>query len=183
MRASSVRPGRTYSVPSAWGTRTASACAPGTDSVPKKPPCTQEVLSPSWQKTHVPSEKANGMMTKSPTLTVRTSEPTLSTTPIASCPMRRPVWVCAMSLYGQRSLPQIEARVIVTRASVGSIKRASGTLSTRTSPAPNITVARILFSSLTCSPRTSLLEGQDCRQRVSAPRPRTPVVLSFSRTV
>src|SRR5256885_6592832 len=35
------------------------------------------------------------------------------------------------------------ARVTVTRASVGSTRRASGTFSTRTSPAPYMTVARI----------------------------------------
>jgi hypothetical protein len=48
-----------------------------------------------------------------------------------------------IELQGQRSLPQIHARVTRTRASVGSISRASGTLSTRTSCAPYITVARI----------------------------------------
>src|SRR5206468_6497431 len=31
-------------------------------------PCTHDVCSPSWQKTHVPSENANGMMTASPGL-------------------------------------------------------------------------------------------------------------------
>jgi hypothetical protein len=46
-------------------------------------------------------------------------------------------------LYGQRSLPQIAARVTETRASVGSCRRASGTVSTRTSPAPYMTVARM----------------------------------------
>src|SRR5207247_5099411 len=47
-------------------------------------------------------------------------------------------------LYGQRSLPQMAARVTTTRASVGSIRRASGTVSIWTSPAPNITVACIV---------------------------------------
>jgi hypothetical protein len=60
-----------------------------------------------------------------------------------SCPIRRPVSVCSIWLYGQRSLPQTAARVTRTSASVGSIRRASGTFSTRTSPAPYITVARI----------------------------------------
>ena len=41
------------------------------------------------------------------------------------------------------SLPQIAARVTATRASVGSTSWASGTSSTRTSPAPYMTVARI----------------------------------------
>src|SRR5438128_10730025 len=48
-----------------------------------------------------------------------------------------------ISLYGQRSLPQMQARVTATSASVGSIRRASGTFSMRTSPAPYRTVARI----------------------------------------
>jgi hypothetical protein len=65
------------------------------------------------------------------------------TMPIASCPMTRPLSVCSIVLYGQRSLPQMQARVTVTTASVGSIRRASGTFSIRTSPAPNMTVARI----------------------------------------
>jgi hypothetical protein len=44
---------------------------------------------------------------------------------------------------GQRSLPQMQAWVTATIASVGSTRRASGTLSTRTSPAPYMTVARM----------------------------------------
>src|SRR4051812_36355309 len=60
-----------------------------------------------------------------------------------SCPMRRPVSLGSIDLYGQRSLPQMAARVTVTRTSVASVKRASGTVSTRTSPAPYMTVARI----------------------------------------
>ena len=81
--------GRTTSVPSACGIRTASACAPATSTVPKNPPRTQEVCSPSRQNAQLPSEKANGMTTRSPTLWVRTSVPTASTTPIASWPMTR----------------------------------------------------------------------------------------------
>ena len=57
----------------------------------------------------------------------------------------------AIDWYGQRSLPQMQARVTLTRASVGSISRASGTVSTRTSPAPYMTVARMSTpSSLSC---------------------------------
>src|SRR3954466_12449753 len=40
----------------------------------------------------------------------------------------------------------MQARVTRTRASVGSRRRASGTFSTRTSPAPYMTVARIVPS-------------------------------------
>src|SRR5712691_1823878 len=139
----SLPTGRAYSVPSAWGTRTASACAPATSTVPKNPPWMHDVCSPSWQKTQVPSEYANGMTTTSPTFMVRTSAPTASTTPIASCPMWRPVSLCSIVLYGQRSLPQMEARLTAMSASVCSTRRASGTVSTRTSPAPYMTVARM----------------------------------------
>src|SRR5207245_5722964 len=48
-----------------------------------------------------------------------------------------------ISLYGQRSLPQMQARLTATSASVESIRRASGTFWMRTSPAPYRTVARI----------------------------------------
>src|SRR4051794_19294322 len=41
----------------------------------------------------------------------------------------------------------MQARVTRTRASVGSVSRASGTFSMRTSPAPYMTVARIVASS------------------------------------
>jgi hypothetical protein len=60
-----------------------------------------------------------------------------------SWPIRRPESVGSIDLYGQRSLPQIAARVTRTSASEGSINWASGTFSTRTSPAPYINVARI----------------------------------------
>src|SRR5207249_4963692 len=89
--------------------RTASAWAPGTSALPKKPPWTHAVCSPSWQKMQVPSENANGMTTTSPTLTVRTSPPTASTTPIASCPMTTPLSLRSSEVYGQRSLPQMQA--------------------------------------------------------------------------
>src|SRR3954447_17248979 len=58
-------------------------------------------------------------------------------------PHRRPASSCGIDLYGHRSLPQIAARVTRTSASVGSISRASGASSTRTSPAPYITVAHM----------------------------------------
>ena len=53
------------------------------------------------------------------------------------------VSLVGIELYGQRSLPQIHARVTRTSASVGSTILASGTVSTRTSCTPYITVARI----------------------------------------
>src|SRR5215211_7974108 len=85
------------------------------------------------------------MATRSPAVMVRTSAPTASTTPMASCPIRRPVSLCSIVLYGQRSLPQIAARLTATRASVGSMGRASGAFSLRTSPALYITVARMVI--------------------------------------
>jgi hypothetical protein len=55
-----------------------------------------------------------------------------------SWPIRFPVSLCFIELYGQRSLPQMQARVTMTIESVGSMSRASGTVSTRTSLAPYI---------------------------------------------
>ena len=46
--------------------------------------------------------------------------------------------------YGHRSLPQMHACVTRTTASVGSCSDGSGTFSTRTSPAPYISVARMV---------------------------------------
>jgi hypothetical protein len=57
--------------------------------------------------------------------TVCTSVPTDSTTPMNSWPMRFPVMFGAIELYGQRSLPQIHARVTRTRASVGKPLRSA----------------------------------------------------------
>jgi hypothetical protein len=76
------------------------------------------------------------MTTRSPTFRVRTSAPIASTTPTASCPIRRPASSWPAVLYGHRSLPQMAARLTTTTASVGSMRPASGTLSTRTSAAP-----------------------------------------------
>src|SRR6266513_2235396 len=134
-------------VPSANGIRTASACAPATSVVPKNPPWIHDVWSPSWQNAHVPSENANGIITKSPRLILLTSAPTSSTTPIASCPITRPVSLRSIFWYGHKSLPQIHARVTRMRASVGSMICGSGTFSIRTSPALYITVARIMVGS------------------------------------
>ena len=69
-----------------------------------------DVCSPSWQKTQVPSEYANGMTTTSPAFMVRTSAPTASTRPMASCPMRRPVSLRSIVLYGQRSGHELRLR-------------------------------------------------------------------------
>src|SRR6266536_2257683 len=143
IKASSAATGKTTRVPSAWGTRTASPCPPSTSPKPYLPPWRQALCSPRRQNTQVPSDQRNGETTSSPALIVRTSSPTASTTPMNSCPIRRPVSLGSIDLYGQRSLPQIPARVTRTSASVESIRRASGTFSIRTSPAPYITVARI----------------------------------------
>src|SRR4051794_20180507 len=143
MSAWSSPTGSGNSVPSAYGTRSASACAPFIPLLPKKPTCTQAVCSPSWQNAQVPSEKANGMTTTSPRLIVRTSAPTSSTTPIASWPIDCPASDGSMEAYGHRSLPQMQALVTRTSASVGSAIVASGTSSTRTSPAEYMIVARI----------------------------------------
>ena len=85
----------------------------------------------------------NGAITRSPGFIVSTSAPVSSTTPMNSCPMRRPDSLGSIDLYGQRSLPQIAARVTRTSASPLSTRPASGTFSTRTSPAAYMTVARI----------------------------------------
>src|SRR6266542_1868359 len=108
--ASSRPTGSTTSVPSACGTRKASPCPPSTSSRPYLPPCRHSLCRPSWQNTQVPSDHRNGETTTSPALTVRTSVPTASTTPMNSWPMRRPVSLCSIVLYGQRSLPQMAAR-------------------------------------------------------------------------
>jgi hypothetical protein len=57
--------------------------------------------------------------------------------------MLRPVSEGSIEAYGHRSLPQMHARVTRRIASVGSIRRGSGTSSTRTSPASYMKVARI----------------------------------------
>src|SRR3954469_9783977 len=143
MRAWSWPTGSVISVPSASGTRTASPWPPSSVVPPHHPPCRQDVCNPCRQNSHVPSDHANGATTRSPFFTVRTSLPIASTTPMNSWPMRFPVSLAGIELYGQRSLPQIHARVTRTRASVASTILASGTVSTRTSCTPYITVACI----------------------------------------
>jgi len=135
MSAPSSRDVNLNSVPSACGTRSASACAPPTSPVPKNPPCTHAVCRPSWQNAQVPSGYANGITTTSPRFSVRTSAPTSSTTPMASCPIGCGSLSRSFNLYGHKSLPQIQARVMRISASVGCLIAASGTLSIRTSPA------------------------------------------------
>ena len=53
-------------MPSANGTRMASACPPPIPFPAQNPPCRQDVCKPSRQKSHVPSDQAKGAMTKSP---------------------------------------------------------------------------------------------------------------------
>ena len=77
----------------------------------QKPPCRQEVCRPSRQKTQVPSDQANGATTRSPALTVRTSAPTSSTTPMNSWPIR---------LAGRRSAPCWLVRPQVAAADAGA---------------------------------------------------------------
>jgi hypothetical protein len=139
--ASSSPTGSGYRVPSANGIRSASAWAPSVPLLPKKPTCTQAVGRPSWQNAQVPSENANGITTTSPFVILLTCDPTSSTTPMASCPIDCPVSERSIDSYGHRSLPQMQARVTRTTASVGSTIAASGTSSMRTSPAAYMTVA------------------------------------------
>jgi hypothetical protein len=87
------------------------------------------------------AEKANGMTTRSPLLILVTCDPTSSTTPTASWPIDCPVSERSIEAYGHRSLPQTQARVTRTIASVGSTIAASGTSSTRTSLAAYMPVA------------------------------------------
>src|SRR5215211_588991 len=80
-------------LPSASATRTYSPWPPSTrmpseSSLPNQAPRSHDVWTPLRQCAQVPSLSANGEMTKSPGFTVRTSEPTSSTTPTSSCPIR-----------------------------------------------------------------------------------------------
>src|SRR6185295_18236823 len=95
--------GSATNVPSANGTRTASPCPPSRVVPPHHPPCKQEVCRPCWQNSHVPSDQANGATTRSPFFTVRTSVPMDSTTPTNSWPMRFPVVLAGIELYGHTS--------------------------------------------------------------------------------
>ena len=86
MRAASGATGSLTRVPSASGTRIASACAPSSGCSSQKPACgwAQEVCSPSRQNSQLPSEMANGDTTRSPRATVVTSGPVSSTMPMNS---------------------------------------------------------------------------------------------------
>src|SRR4051794_17315782 len=112
----------------------------------QKAPWAHDVCRPSWQNSHVPSETANGLTTRSPFFTVVTSEPVSSTTPMNSCPIRAGPSAGDIEPYGHRSLPQMQEAVMRTSASVGCLIAESGTSSTRTSPAPYIFVARMKSS-------------------------------------
>src|SRR4051812_36930813 len=147
MSAESGATGSLTRVPSANGTRTASAWAPSSGMPSQKAPCAQDVWRPSWQKSQVPSETANGLTTRSPLFTVVTSEPVSSTTPMNSCPIRAGSPADGIEPYGHRSLPQMQEAVTRTSASVGSLITESGTSSTRTSPAPYMVVARMRWVS------------------------------------
>ena len=83
-------------VPSANGTRMASACPPPIPFPAQNPPCRQDVCKPSRQKSHVPSDQAKGAMTKSPFFNVDTSRPVSSTTPTNSWPIGEPPGVAGM---------------------------------------------------------------------------------------
>ncbi len=83
-------------------------------------------------------------MTKSPFFNVDTSRPVSSTTPTNSWPIGEPPGVAGMLWYGCRSEPQTHALTTRTIASVGCCSAGSGTVSTRTSPAQYMMVARMV---------------------------------------
>lgn len=80
-------PGTGTNVPDASGTRTASPWPPSMVPLPKVAPCTQAIVAPWRQCGQVPSLTMNGAMTRSPTATPVTSDPTASTTPMNSWPI------------------------------------------------------------------------------------------------
>src|SRR5215218_1696672 len=145
----------------------------------QKAPWAQDVYRPSWQNAHVPSEIANGQTTRSPFLTVVTSEPASSTTPMNSWPMRAGPSAGDMEPYGHRSLPQMQEAVTRTSASVGCLMTESGTSSTRTSPAPYMVVARMkIFSDRwVCSDRrrAAAVDDGEGGRGDQASSPTTPV--------
>src|SRR3954454_3384307 len=134
----------------AWGTRRYSACPPGTWPYIFEYPnrAAPAPYSRTWVVSHcvyscwshmkqAPHDTWNGMTTRSPRLRAVISEPTSSTTPIASWPRMSPRSRNAPRVsYRCRSEPQM--LVVVTRmiASVGSSIFGSGTSSTRTSRLP-----------------------------------------------
>src|ERR1700709_650140 len=101
--------------------RSASAWAPPTSALPKKPPWTHSACSPSSQKRQVPSENANGITTRSPGFTVLTSAPISSTTPIASWPIGRPPPAGAPVLFGPRAAPPVQGVGRVDQLGVGHV--------------------------------------------------------------
>ena len=125
------------------------------DAVPEACPwCCRRCAGLRGRTRQVSSEIANGETTRSPFLTVVTSEPMSSTTPMNSWPIRAGPSAGDMERYGCRSLPQTQDAVMRTSASVGCLMTESGTSSTRTSPAPYMGVARIR-----CTPIGSCLFG------------------------
>ena len=78
----------------------ASAWAPPMPPAAQNPPWRQEVCRPSRQKSQVPSDQANGAMTKSPFFNVDTSLPVSSTTPTNSRPIGLPCREAGMPWYG-----------------------------------------------------------------------------------
>jgi len=95
---------------------------------------------PSWQMTQVLSLHTKGAMTKSPSSTVLTAEPTCSTTPMNSWPICQGV-IASSLRYCQRSLPQMQLATTRTTASEGSTMRGSGSSSRRMSRWPWMRVA------------------------------------------
>ena len=69
---------------------------------------------------HSPQLTTNGAITKSPTVRLVTSSPTLSTTPMNSWPMAAGRRVGLTPRYGHRSEPQTQDAVTLTTTSVGS---------------------------------------------------------------
>ena len=142
--ASSAPTGSTTSVPSACGTRTASPWPPSTSSQAVPATVQARALQPfaAEDAGAVRPEKRRddevaGLDRRDVGADRLDDADELVAHPAAG---RRS---CSIDLYGHRSLPQIAAQVIRTSASADSINRASGTFSTRTSPAPYMTVARI----------------------------------------
>ena len=87
-------------------------------------------------------DRANGAITKSPFRRPATSEPSSSTIPTNSWPIRRGSFVSVTPRYGQRSEPHTQAATTRTTASVGRRISGSGTSSTRMSRGAWMRVAR-----------------------------------------
>ena len=132
---------------SASGTRSRSACAPG--SAPPKIPYPKIASSshradcPLPQNQHCPHATLNATATRSPTCTRSMPAPTDSTTPTASWPSGSPGSIGALPWSRWRSLPQIADLVTRTIASSGASTSGSGRSATRTRPSPSKTTPRI----------------------------------------